>query len=490
MSDRVKFLLNGQRHEVPPSVPAHRTLLQYLREDLRLTGSKEGCAEGDCGACTVIVEDFFNGAVRPRAVNACILFLPQVHGLSVRTVDGLAPVGSMTAVQQAMVDTHASQCGFCTPGFVMSLTAARETGALTTTPVDDILAGNLCRCTGYGPIVAAAQRVAAEPLSAAERREEEARAGSLAGLQAEVGAADLAIDHGSVGSYAPVSVDRLSGLIAAHPEATIVSGATDVGLWVTKRHYRFPVSLYTARVPELHRIEETADGLVIGAAATYSEAYAALARRWPDLGELLRRLGSVLVRNSGTIGGNIANGSPIGDSPPALIALGASLVLRHGAERRTIPLEDYFIAYGRQDRKPGEWVEAIRVPFEWGPEELSCHKITKRFDQDISAVCGCFALRIAGGRVQAARIAFGGMAATPKRARAVEAALIGQPWTEATVATALPAFTADFQPINDLRASAGYRLTVAQNLLRRVFHERVHGTAATRLARPALVFAS
>ncbi len=479
--DRVTLLLNGVRHNVPPQVPAHRTLLQYLRDDLGLKGSKEGCAEGDCGACTVIVEDLVEGQLKARAINACIAFLPHLHGRSVVTVEAVAePDGTLSPVQQAMVECHGSQCGFCTPGFVLSLEAARQNGTLVDANIDDVLAGNLCRCTGYGPIVEAGRRAARIAPTATEQARIAARLLALTALAHET-SSNLAIDHCGSHSFAPASLTSFAVLAAAHPAATIVAGATDVGLWVTKRHQRFPVMLYTGRVRELHAMTERDGMLSIGAAVPYTEAMAALGRHWPDLGELLRRLGSVQVRNSGTIGGNIANGSPIGDSAPALIGLGATLVLRQGDATRRLPLEDFFIAYGKQDLQPGEFVEQIEIPLTARADEFACHKVSKRFDQDISAVCGCFALRVENGTIASARIAFGGMAATPKRALAVERALIGQPWTEATVALALPAFAEDFQPISDMRASAIYRLRVAGNLLRRTFHERQFGRDRTRL---------
>jgi xanthine dehydrogenase small subunit len=283
-------------------------------------------------------------------------------------------------------------------------------------------------------------------------------------------------------SSAAVSERELAALYEAHPDAVIVAGATDVGLWVTKQHRALPTIIHIGRVEELRRIEVAEDRLVIGAGVTVSDAEAAIAARYPDFGELVRRFGSLQVRNAGTIGGNIANGSPVGDSPPALIALDATVTLAKGAGRRTVPLEDFFTGYGKQDRAPGEYVAAITVPSLDTADNLYCYKVSKRFDQDISAVCGCFKIRIEGGRVAAARIAFGGMAATPKRATAVEAALIGHSWSMATVEQALAAFDRDFVPISDLRASSAYRMLTAKNLLRKVFLESSADRPATRLA--------
>ncbi len=487
----LSFLLNGERIDLA-AVPPTRTLLTWLREERGLTGTKEGCAEGDCGACTVTVsEPDGAGGVRHRALNACIAFLGMLDGKAVTTVEHLAgDNGALHPVQRELVDRHASQCGFCTPGFVMSLYTAylsdirpdRENAAT-------LLAGNLCRCTGYGPIIDAAMAMHEHPRAAGTA--EAVTEGALAALPA--GDA-LALDHPDGRFLAPADPDELADTVARHPEATIVAGATDVGLWVTKQQRHLPTVIHLGRVRELQVIEERDGALWIGAGVRYADAQDRLGELAPDFGELIRRIGAVQVREAGTIGGNIANGSPIGDTPPALIALGARLHLRHGRTRRDLALEDYFLDYGRQDRKPGEFVEAVSLPID--PEagaRLRCYKISKRFDQDISAVCGCFNIAIADGRVAEARIAFGGMAGIPRRAAAVEAALLGRPWEEASVRAALPVFADDFTPLTDMRASADYRLGVARNLLLKAFHEtrlppgrtRLVGAGAVAMPEPA-----
>jgi len=439
------FLLNGETVTVTGEPPT-RTLLDWLRERRGLTATKEGCNEGDCGACTVIVLDGEGAERRASAVNACITFLPQLHGRAVRTVEGIAaPDGTLHPVQQALIDHHGSQCGFCTPGIVASLVAA---GLRGDRDFDDVLAGNLCRCTGYAPIVRAAE--AADP----------------AFVPAWIDDAPPGV---APAAFAPETADALAEWYLANPDATLVAGATDVGLWVTKALRELPKVAFLNRCRELRRVEEGAGALRIGAGVTIEELRALMAGRHPSFAELLRRFGSAQVRASATIGGNIANGSPIGDAPPALIALGATLHLRRGSARRELPLEAFFLDYGRQDRQPGEFVEAVSVPLQ--PDTLRCYKLSKRFDQDISAVCGCFAIRVEDGTVAGARIAFGGMAGTPKRAAQVEAALTGRPWTLATVEAALPAFAGDFAPISDMRASAGYRMEAARGMLLRAFHE-------------------
>ena len=479
MADHITFLLNGAVYRVG-DLPPTTTLLAYLRRTARLTGTKEGCGEGDCGACTVVLGELADGRVRHRAVNACILFLPMLEGRSVTTIEGLLGEGdALHPCQQAMVTTHGSQCGFCTPGIVMSLYAAYlGPNAADRDGVGDMLAGNLCRCTGYGPIIAAAETMRSVP----PRAEDTARLARERDDLIAIRTTDtVSLAAGTQRAYLPASVDELARICIDHPDATLIAGATDVGLWVTKQHRTLAATIHLDRVTELSSVSVAGHVLRIGAAVTYSDAEAAIKRHFPDFGELVRRIGGRQVRNIGTIGGNIANGSPIGDTPPALIALGARIVLRHGAARRLLAIEDYFLAYGKQDRAPGEFLEAIEVPLPGAEDELRCYKLSKRFDQDISTLCGCFNLTITAGRVSAARIAFGGMAAIPKRARAVEAALAGQPWTRATVEKAASAFEQDFNPITDLRGSTAYRLLAAQNLLRKCLLETSGVGAATRL---------
>ncbi|MCW3837406.1 xanthine dehydrogenase small subunit [Sphingomonas canadensis] len=456
----ITFALDGTT-DIQADAPATRTALDLLREHLGRRGTKEGCAEGDCGACTILLGELEGDGIAWRAVNSCILFAPMLDGKAVLTVESLGTPGALHPVQQAMADGHGSQCGFCTPGFVLSL-YGRSIGARGTegAAVRDVIAGNLCRCTGYGPILAAAEATPPAP------RDD---AGAIELLRGMTPAAK------GENWFKPRTADELAALLIAHPDARIVAGATDVGLWVTKQLRDLGTVIFIGDVADLRSIAEDEGGLTLGAGVRYSDAHAALARLHPELGELVRRIAGVQVRNSGTIGGNIANGSPIGDMPPALIALGATLVLRRGDARRTMPLEDFFLEYGRQDRAPGEFVERIHIPRP-APETLvRIAKLSKRFDSDISALCGAFALTIAEGLVTHARVAFGGMAGTPKRAAACEAALTGQPWCEAAVESAAAALAQDYQPLSDLRGSAGYRLAAAANLLRRIWHETQHG---------------
>ncbi|WP_299886319.1 xanthine dehydrogenase small subunit [uncultured Ruegeria sp.] len=438
----ITFLLNGETVELADVNPT-ATLLDWLREDRGLTGTKEGCNEGDCGACTVMVTDE-GGA---KALNSCILFLPQLHGRAVRTVEGASgPLGEAHPVQQAMVDLHGSQCGFCTPGFVMSMVSSHINGA---TDHDTQLAGNLCRCTGYAPIIRAAEAVEKHPVP--------------------VWVKDTPVTTQVTSSLLPGSSDELARIYAQYPDATLVAGATDVGLWVTKQLRDLDAVIFLNGCDDLKEIAITEDEIRFGAMVDMNRMGEALADLHPSYAEMIRRYASVQVRHAATLGGNIANGSPIGDNPPALIALSAAVHLRKGDVRRSIPMESFFIDYGKQDRAPGEFVEAISFPRQ--TDRLKCYKLSKRFDQDISAVCGCFKISVVDGVVADARIAFGGMAGIPKRAACVEAALVGEPWTLETIRAAIPAFADDFTPMTDMRASALYRLETAKALLERYFLE-------------------
>jgi xanthine dehydrogenase small subunit len=407
-----------------------------------------------------------------ESINGCIAFVGSLDGAHVVTVEHLSAAnGPLHPVQQAMVDFHGSQCGFCTPGIVMSLYGLwMQQPQPNGHAIEKALQGNLCRCTGYSPIVRAAKAISSygeaanDPL-VAERESITARVKALRdGSRVDIGS-------GKDRVIIPASIDDLAAVYAEHPSGTLVSGATDVGLWVTKFMLDIGPMIFIGEVPGLDRIVEAADKVTFGAGVTYTAARPTISARYPQLLELWDRIGGDQVRNAGTIGANIANGSPIGDTPPPFIALGATVTLNQGGARRTVPLENYFIAYGKQDRQPGEFVESVTVPVLPADELLACYKISKRKDEDISALCGAFRVKIVGGLVESAIVAFGGMAATPKRAAAVESALVGKPWTTATIEAAIPAFATDYQPLTDMRASAEYRLLAAQNLLRRFFFE-------------------
>ena len=474
----LRFIRRGQPVALA-NVPPDRTLLEVLREDLCSTGTKEGCSEGDCGACTVVLGEARDGKVHYSAVNSCIRLAHSVHGMALWTVEDLTqdpliqpatdPAPALHPAQEAMVQCHGSQCGFCTPGFVMSLFGMYQNHicqgqSITRELAQEELSGNLCRCTGYRPILDAAQQMAALPVMAVNEAE------VLQKLEL------LALDHkGIEADLAYISPPTLPALLAAraaHPGAQVVAGCTDVGLWVTKLHKQYAQVLDVTRAAELRVVEHTPQHIAIGAAVTLTDAFAALTAQWPQLHGFATRFAGLPVRNSGTLGGNVANGSPIGDSMPLLIALRAQVVLASSARgERTLALEDLYTGYRQNVMAADELLVRIVVPRPAETEVLRAYKISKRFDDDISAVCLVIHLDIDGGVVRRASIGAGGVAATPARARQTEAALIGQPWAEATVQRAAAALQAEFSPISDMRASGAYRRTVLASLLQRYWLE-------------------
>ncbi len=487
----IRFVLDGETVELE-SVDPTRTVLQYLREDRNLCGTKEGCAEGDCGACTVVLIEpgARDAELNVRAVNACIQFLATLDGKELVTVEGLCRPGEpLHPVQQAMVEAHGSQCGFCTPGFVMSLFALYKTQTEPSrTAIDDALAGNLCRCTGYRPIVEAAKRMYELNGSgwlgtAGSAGGSEHRYRQLKSLEHDD---DIALGDGQRRFFAPASSESLAALLDAHPQATLLAGGTDVGLWVTKQYRDLDPVIYLGRIRELKEVAATDDGLSIGAAASMTDVVPALLEHYPGLDELFRRWASPPIRNAATLVGNIANGSPIGDSMPALMAAGTELVLRSREGRRRIAMEDFYLGYQEKDLKPGEFVERVIVSLPAAGSLLRSYKISKRFDQDITAVCLGASVRVENNRLFDVRLAYGGMAATVSRARGAETALEGQPLEAASFDAAMDAVEADFTPLSDMRASADYRRVVSRNLLRRLFLDI---TAFETGAKPAGVYA-
>jgi xanthine dehydrogenase small subunit len=493
----VRFALDGDIVTLDDVDPT-RTVLQYLREDLGRTGTKEGCAEGDCGACTVVVGELKNGSVRFRAINSCIQFVPTLDGKELITVESLrSDNGALHPVQQALVDCHGSQCGFCTPGFVMSLFALyKSADRPSRRDINDALAGNLCRCTGYRPIVDAGCRMYEYGDTAGTKHEHWMNCSFSSPADGEPSASEremierlraiqrrgtLFLARGNRTYFAPSSLADLAALREAHPEARVLAGGTDVGLWVTKQQRELSTVIYIGNVTELQRIKATPDALNVGAAVSLTDAFAALVAHYPKLDEVCRRFASPPIRNAGTLGGNIANGSPIGDAMPALMALGATLTLRRGAHTRDLPLDAFYVAYQKTALEPGEFLERVNIPLRDADTIVRSYKISKRFDQDISAVCAGYCLHVSAGVVRDARIAYGGVAATPKRAPHCERALIGKPWTDETVRAAMSVLDRDYTPLTDMRASAGYRRSITKNLLWRLFIETTNPRVATNV---------
>ncbi|WP_153773402.1 xanthine dehydrogenase small subunit [Pseudomonas sp. MNR3A] len=479
----IQFLVNQElrnEHALDPNM----TVLQYLREHLGKPGTKEGCASGDCGACTVVVgeltpDDLGQPTLRYRSLNSCLTFVSSLHGKQLISVEGLKHQGELHSVQKAMADCHGSQCGFCTPGFVMSLFALQKNSSgHDLHQAQEALAGNLCRCTGYRPILDAAEQSCARPC---QDQFDAQKAQTIARLQAIAPQQTGELNSGDKRCLVPLTVADLADLYSSHPEARLLAGGTDLALEVTQFHKTLPVMIYVGHVAELKRIDKTSSHLEIGAATPLTDCYGALNEEYPDFGALLHRFASLQIRNQGTLGGNIGNASPIGDSPPLLIALNAQIVLRQGDRQRTLALEDYFIDYRITARQDSEFIEKILVPRASSEWTFRAYKVSKRLDDDISAVCAAFNLNIENGVVGGVRIAFGGMAAIPKRARACEAALLGKPWNQASIERACQALAEDFSPLTDFRASKEYRLLTAQNLLRKYFIEQQSPYIETRV---------
>ncbi len=467
MRNRVRFLLGSELIVVTNPDPTV-TVLQYLRTVARRTGTKEGCAEGDCGACTVVVGELTGDSVRYRAINSCIVFLATLDGKQLLTVEDLRCTdGSLHAVQQAMVETHGSQCGFCTPGFVMSLWAlSANNGEATRSVIEEALAGNLCRCTGYDSIIEAATTVLARPRTE-ETHNPQAVHSALTDLTKD---GPLEIDVDGRRFLAPRDLKELHGFQELYPNAVLVAGATDVGLWVTKQHHVLETVIYLGNIAELRVIESSNDALTIGACVPLTDAVPELVVHFPQLGPFFQRFASTQIRNSGTLGGNIANASPIGDSMPPLLVLNATLTVRRGSVTRDIPLDEFFLDYQKTALGEKEIIETIKVPIR-RDVRLGVYKISKRKEQDISTVCGAFGVVVEGDEIVKARVAFGGMSATPARAPKCELALLGQPWTMDTVRKAADALEQDFTPISDMRGSAEYRRLVARNLVEKFYRE-------------------
>ncbi|MFL6619294.1 MAG: xanthine dehydrogenase small subunit [Povalibacter sp.] len=471
----MRILLDGQVIDAA-NVPATTTVLEYLRDTLHRTGTKEGCAEGDCGACTIVLGELSatGDRIEYKPVNSCIRYLPTIDGRELITVESLHNKDSLHPVQQSMVDQHASQCGFCTPGFVMSLFGLYlEETAPGRDDVIGALAGNLCRCTGYRPIVDAGCSMNRYPEPSHWSRSDAQSTSRKDALRSLQRTSSLKLPD----FVAPQTMDELASILVSAPDSLVLAGGTDIGLWTTKQLKTLPKIVYLGEVRELKQISLAEDQLSIGAAVTLSDAWKTIVHHYPTLKDLARRFASPPVCNSGTLCGNIANGSPIGDSMPALIALGATIELRRGVQTRSLPLEDFYLGYQRKDLQPGEFVVRVTVPLPRSQQLLACYKISKRFDQDISAVCGAFCVEIQDEKVISARIAFGGMAPIPKRAVRTEQSLIGKAWDSNTIDAAVETLEAEFQPLSDMRASAAYRLESAGNLLRK-FHRASQGESA------------
>lgn len=466
----ITFLLN-QTLKSESTISPNMTVLNYLRTEQQKTGTKEGCGSGDCGACTVVLGEIVDGKLQYRSVNSCLTFVSSLHGKQLITVEDLKNKQSLHPVQQALVDFHGSQCGYCTPGFIMSMFAlSKNKPKADKEDVLESLAGNLCRCTGYRPIIDAAMSLSSDKPLLDQFAELEQQ--TIAKLEKiELKTAPLVLGH--LTSFSPTTTDELAELYERHPKAKLVAGGTDLALEVTQFHREIETLINVTGVTDMKIIRETEQDIVIGANLPISDCYASLTKYYPDFGHLLHRFASLQVRNQGTIGGNVANASPIGDTPPLLIALNARLTLRKGQQSREIPIDEYFINYKVTVQQESEFIEQIIIPKPNNDQQFfSAYKLSKRIDDDISAVCGAFNITIENDVVVDARVAFGGMAAIPKRAELCEKALVGQAWNKANVEAAMVALAQDFDPLSDFRASKEYRSKTACNMLLRFFLEQ------------------
>lgn len=468
----ITFLLN-QTLKRESHISPNMTVLNYLRTQLHKTGTKEGCGSGDCGACTVVLGELVDGKLQYRSVNSCLTFVSSLHGKQLITVEDLKNKQSLHPVQQALVDFHGSQCGYCTPGFIMSMFAlSKNKPKANKEDVMESLAGNLCRCTGYRPIVDAALSLSSDqPLLDQFAELEQQTIAKLEKIDAKT--SPMVLDN--LTSFSPTTTDELAELYERHPNAKLVAGGTDLALEVTQFHREIETLINVTGVMDMKTIRETEQDIVIGANMPISDCYATLAKYYPDFGHLLHRFASLQVRNQGTIGGNVANASPIGDTPPLLIALNARLKLRKGQQVREIAIDEYFINYKVTVQQPSEFIEQIIIPKPMdsnNTQYFSAYKLSKRIDDDISAVCGTFNFTIENDVVTDVRIAFGGMAAIPKRADLCEKALKGKAWNKQTVEEAMAQLSQDFEPLSDFRASKEYRSKTACNMLLRFFLEQ------------------
>jgi xanthine dehydrogenase small subunit len=466
------LILNGRRLDVEGISPT-TTLLRYLRDRAHLMGTKEGCAEGDCGACTVAVLEQTPSGPSWRGVNSCLVLLPMMHGKTVLTVEGIGDARNPHLVQDALARELGSQCGYCTPGVVMSLfEACYREDFDEGWKIDAQMCGNLCRCTGYRPIRDTAKQVAgarprgpfleelAKPLSPAE---------------------GLAYSAGDQRFFLPATLDELFELVEHNPGARFVAGGTDLGLEVTKRFARPPLLISLEGLPGLKVLEAKPDRFRFGAGANLTDLEAMCRFSLPPLERMLRYFGSRQIKNRATIGGNLCTASPIGDLAPVFLSLGAELVLLSKGSERRVPIDQFFLSYRKTALAPDELLGFVEIPRPAPGAKIVAYKVSKRRELDISTVASSFYVQLdAEGRVLEARLAYGGMAATPARARKCEAALSGQPWTLETVRSAIDQLDADFSPISDHRGSAWYRMRLAKNLLLGFWQETQH-TAQPRL---------
>ena len=469
-SNIIKFVYQERIIEVRNPDP-NETLLNYVRTKLKKTGTKEGCAEGGCGACTIVLGEFKNNKINYNSVNSCIMFLPTLHGKQLILVEDLVlKNGSLHPVQQAMVNYHSSQCGFCTPGFVMSLFSMfKNHSRFDDDLIKKTISGNLCRCTGYQPIIKAAKSLNTKNRYDHFNKNKK----QVTRLLKKINNESIAIYKKDKKYFAPKYVQELKKILKKNINAHLLSGGTDLSLTVTKEKKDINSIVYMNSIDELNYIRNNRKFIEVGATTPLIKFENYIQKYYSDFASILARYGSVQIRNTATIAGNIATASPIGDTLPVLLSLNAKVVLRSTKKTKVVPLNNFFINYRKTKLKTGQFISSIRIPL-FPKNIFKAYKVSKRFDDDISAVCASFNFQMINKKIKNIRIAYGGMASIPKRAKYCEKILSNSPITEKNINKAKKALELDFKPISDMRASAKYRMMVAKNLLHKCFLEVAH----------------
>ena len=466
VSDTIQFLLNNKIYKIKNPDP-NKTILSYVRDDLKKTGTKEGCAEGGCGACTIVLGELNKNKIIYKAINACISFLPILNGKQLILVEDLTNDNKLHPVQEAMVKFHGSQCGFCTPGFTMSLFSMHKNFKLINNQViDEALSGNLCRCTGYRPIIDAAKSLNNKK----DQDQFKKNKNQTISLLRKIKNVDLEINNRGKKYFAPKTITNLKKILKKFPNAKILSGGTDLSLEVTKLRKELKTIISLNSIEKLNFIKKTKNSVEIGATTSLIDFQNFIKKYFVDFYDILKRYGSIQIRNVGTIAGNIATASPIGDTLPLLLTLDAKVVVQGLKQTKVFSLNEFFISYRKTKLKKGEFIYSIKIPINKN-KIFKAYKISKRFDDDISSVCGSFSFLINKNKITKVAIAYGGMSEIPKRAKTIEKKLINSEFSENTFNKAVNLINKDFSPLDDMRASKNYRINVAKNLLLKAFYE-------------------